>query len=137
MTDVLTPLVVNMFYYCDPDGHTEYVYTKEKLPVDDRTPYLGSFKFKDIDCHNVHIAAGTFYGLPEQPIKSIEIDNVSFSYADDKKSGIPAMMDFLSPMSGKGLVFSYVDEVVINNVNFNGLQDEEIEITDVNNLIRK
>ena len=31
MTDVLTPLVVNMFYYCDPDGHTEYVYSKEKL----------------------------------------------------------------------------------------------------------
>ena len=43
MDDVLTPLVINMFYFCDPDGHTEYVYSKEKLPVDERTPYLGEF----------------------------------------------------------------------------------------------
>ncbi len=137
MTDVLTPLVVNMFYFCDPDGHTEYVYTKEKLPVDDRTPYLGNFKFKDIDCENVHIAAGTFYGLPEQPIKSIEIENVSFAYAAEKKSGVPAMMDFLNPMSGKGLIFSYVDNVSINNVSFKGLADKEIETTDVNQFDRK
>jgi len=68
MQDVLTPLVINMFYFCDPDGHTEYVYSKEKLPVDERTPYLGKFVFKDIDCTDVNVAAGTFYGLPEQPI---------------------------------------------------------------------
>ncbi|MDE5868552.1 MAG: glycoside hydrolase family 28 protein, partial [Anaeroplasmataceae bacterium] len=78
MVDVLTPLVVNMFYFCDPDGHSEYVYSKEKLPVDERTPYLGKFVFKDIDCTNVNVAAGTFYGLPEAPISSITIDHVSF-----------------------------------------------------------
>ena len=136
MTDVLTPLVVNMFYYCDPDGHTEYVYSKEKLPVDDRTPYLGSFTFRDIDCKNVNVAAGTFYGLPEQPIKSIELENVSFAYAKEKTSGIPAMMEFLEPMSGKGLIFSYVDTVSLKNVTFNGLESEEVETVDVNNLNR-
>ena len=136
MTDVLTPLVVNMFYYCDPDGHTEYVYSKEKLPVDDRTPYLGSFKFKDIDCSNVNVAAGTFYGLPEQPIKSIELENVKFAYAKEKVSGIPAMMEFLKPMSGKGLIFSYVDTVNLNNVTFEGLESEEVETIDVREFNR-
>ena len=131
MTDVLTPLVVNMFYYCDPDGHTEYVYSKEKLPVDDRTPYLGSFKFKDIECDDVNVAAGTFYGLPEQPIKSIELENVSFNYADNKKPGIPAMMEFLEPMSGRGLIFSNVETVSINNVNFSGLTNEQFECDNV------
>ena len=134
MTDVLTPLVVNMFYYCDPDGHTEYVYSKEKLPVDDRTPYLGSFTFRDIDCQNVNVAAGTFYGLPEQPIKSIELENVSFGYAKDKVSGIPAMMEFLEPMSGKGLIFSYVDTVSLKNVTFTGLESKEVETVDVNQI---
>lgn len=137
MTDVLTPLVVNMFYYCDPDGHTEYVYSKEKLPVDDRTPYLGKFVFKDIDCYDVNVAAGTFYGLPEQPIESIDINNVKFSYSKNPKSGIPAMMDGLAPMAGKGLIFNYVNNVNINNVSFEGLNDKEIDIFEVGNLTRK
>ena len=134
MTDVLTPLVVNMFYYCDPDGHTEYVYTKEKLPVDDRTPFLGKFVFKDIECKDVNVAAGTFYGLPEQPIESILIENVSFEYSKNPQAGVPAMMDFLDPMKGKGLIFSYVDKVDLKNVNFIGLNDKEVEAVDVREL---
>ena len=131
MDDVLTPLVINMFYFCDPDGHTEYVYSKEKLPVDERTPYLGEFVFKDIDCKNVNVAAGTFYGLPEQPIKSINIENVNFHYSPNPKEGIPAMMDGLNPMKGKGLIFSYVNKVNIKNVVFDGLKDKEFELNDV------
>lgn len=134
MTDVLTPLVINMFYYCDPDGHTEYVYSKEKLPVDDRTPYLGKFVFKDIDCTNVNVAAGTFYGLPEMPIDSIDIENVNFHYSENPVSGVPAMMDGLAPMSGKGLIFSYVNKVNIKNVNFEGLSEEKYEFFDVSQI---
>ena len=137
MTEVLTPLVVNMFYYCDPDGHTEYVYSKEKLPIDDRTPYLGKFTFKDIECSDVNVAAGTFYGLPEQPIESIDIENVSFKYAKNPVSGRPAMMDGLDPMSGKGLIFDYVNNVNIVNVTFEGLKDKEIETFDVASITRK
>ena len=134
MDNVLTPLVINMFYFCDPDGHTEYVYSKEKLPVDDRTPYLGKFVFKDIDCENVNVAAGTFYGLPEQPIDSIDIENVVFNYAENPVAGRPAMMDGLSEMKGKGLIFSYVNKVNIKNVTFNGLKDEKYELNDVNSF---
>ena len=136
MDDVLTPLVINMFYFCDPDGHTEYVYTKEKLPVDERTPYLGRFEFKNIDCKNVNVAAGTFYGLPEQPIKSIHIENVNFHYSANPKEGVPAMMDFLDPMKGKGLIFSYVDSVSVKNVKFDGLKDQEFELNQVNEFIK-
>ena len=137
MDNVLTPLVVNMFYYCDPDGHSEYVWTKEKLPVDDRTPYLGKFVFKDIDCTNVNIAAGTFYGLPEQPIESITIKNVNFGYSTDPVAGIPAMMDFLEPMKGQGLIFNYVNKVELDNVTFNGVSSEEVSLVNVDSFNRK
>ena len=135
MDNVLTPLVINMYYFCDPDGHTEYVYSKEKLPVDDRTPYLGEFKFKDIECENVNVAAGTFYGLPEMPIGSIDIENVTFNYAENPVSGRPAMMDGLGEMSGKGLIFHYVDKVNLKNVKFNGLKDKKYELNEVNSFI--
>ena len=134
MTKVLTPLVINMFYYSDPDGHTEYVYSKEKLPVDDRTPYLGKFVFKDIDCEDVNVAAGTFFGLPEQPINSITIDNVSFKYAKNPVADKPAMMDGLEPMNGRGIILSYVNEVNIKNVTFAGLNNEQYELNQVNSF---
>ncbi len=136
MNEVLTPLVVNMFYYCDPDGHTEYVYSKEKLPVDDRTPYLGKFKFKDIECENVNVAAGTFFGLPEQPIESISLENISFTYSKNPQVGLPAMMDGLEKMSGRGLIFQYVKHVDLKNVIFHDLQNEEVESVAVENFKR-
>ena len=131
MEDVLTPLVMNMYYYCDNDGKTEYVWSKEKHVVDEHTPYLGSFKFKDMVCKNVHVAAGFFYGLPEQPIQSIELENISFTYADQPVEGIPAMMSFLEPMSGEGLQFRYVNEVSLKNVTLDAPKGEPIVLENV------
>jgi polygalacturonase len=117
MDGVLTPLVVNMFYNCDPlDGKTEYVWSKESLPVDERTPYLGRFVFEDIECTNVEVAAGYFYGLPEQPIATIELKNVTFSYKAQRTPGYPAMMCKIDKLEGAGLHFHHVKEVVIQDV---------------------
>ncbi len=131
MKDVLTPLVMNMYYYCDDDGKTEYVYSKKPLPLDNRTPYLGKFMFKDMVCENVHVAAGFFYGLPEQPIESITLENIQFSYAKEPESGIPAMMSFLEPMSGEGLHFRYVNQVIIKNVSLNPLYEKKLILENV------
>lgn len=119
MEDVLTPLVMNMYYFCDDDGKTEYVYSKNKLPLDSRTPYLGSFTFKNMVCKNVHVAAGFFYGLPEQPIESITLENITFDYAKDPTPDVPAMMSFLDMMKGEGLQFRFVNHVKLKNVKVN------------------
>ena len=44
------------------------------------------------------------------------------------------MMDGLPKMKGKGFIFSYVNQVNIKNVNFDGLNDKEYEFTEVNNI---
>lgn len=131
MKGVLTPLVMNMYYYCDDDGKTEYVWSKEALPVDDRTPFLGSFTFKNMVCDDVHVAAGFFYGLPEQPIRSIELENIKFSYALNPEPGIPAMMSFLDPRTKQGLYFNYVNEVKLNNVSIHGQSGEKVHFEHV------
>ncbi len=137
MKDVLTPLVINMFYYCDPDGHSEYVQTKEKLPVTDKTPYIGKFVFKNIDCENVNVAAGTFYGLPEAPIRAIEMENIHFKYAKNPVAGCPAMMDGLEPMSGEGLIFDNVESIKLTNVSFDGLTKQKINKSNVSTYLEK
>lgn len=131
MKGVLTPLVMNMYYYCDDDGKTEYVWSKNVLPIDDRTPYLGRFTFKNMVCDDVHVAAGFFYGLPEQPIKKIELENIQFNYAEIAQPGIPAMMSFEEPRTKQGLYFNFVDEVCIKNVSIKGQQGEAIHLEHV------
>lgn len=134
MDHVLTPLVMNMYYYCDDDGKTEYVWSKESLLVDHRTPYLGSFKFKDIVCENVHAAAGFFYGLVEQPIESIELENVSFTYAKDAEPFLPAMMSYLDPMVKEGLHFRFVNHVSLKDVKIEKTEKEPIILESVKNF---
>ena len=124
---------MNMYYFCDDDGKTKYVWSKEALPVDDRTPFLGKFVFKNMVCEDVHVAAGFFYGLPEQPIKSIELENIQFSYAKNPEAGIPAMMSFEEPRTKQGLYFNYVDDVRINNVSIQGAEGETITLNHVKN----
>lgn len=136
MNKVLTPLVINMFYYCDPDGKSEYVWSKEKLPVDERTPYLGKFVFKNMECTNVNVAAGTFYGLPEMPIESVELENINFTYDPEAKEGIPAMMTGLDPMKNRGLIFHNVKSVSMKNVSLPDFVKDDIECENVSKFIK-
>ena len=70
MEHVGTPFVVNSLYFCDPDGHDEWVQTLKKLPVDDGTPRIGEMVFRRIEADGC-ACAGYFLGLPEQPVESL------------------------------------------------------------------
>nr|MBQ8244740.1 glycoside hydrolase family 28 protein [Oscillospiraceae bacterium] len=128
MDNVMAPLVMNMYYFCDPDGHEEIVWSKEPHPVDDTTPYLGKFLFRDMDCTDCEWAAGYFYGLTEQPIGSVTIENVSFTFKEEALSGYPAMMDFIDQECKRGLYFNRVKQVHLKNVTMSG-QDGDRLIT--------
>jgi polygalacturonase len=120
MDEVPTPLVMNMFYFCDPDGKTEYVWSKEKYPVDEWTPKLGRFLFRNITCTNAEIAAGAFYGLPEQPIEDIVLENVSVDFKDSPEKGVPALMSFAEKMSKEGMVAVNVKHIKLDDVVIQG-----------------
>ncbi len=126
MDHVMTPVVINGFYFCDSDGHSEYVQTQEALPVDERTPELGNFVFKNIDATNCHVAASYLYGLPEKKIKSVRFENVNISFAEDKKEGVPAMMDGVDPMTGCGLFAKNVEDLILENVNITGQTGDKV-----------
>ena len=136
MDNVMAPLVMNMYYFCDPDGHDEIVWSKEAHPVDDTTPYLGAFRFRDMECTDCEWAAGYFYGLVERPIGSVTIENVHFTFKPDAQPGRPAMMDYIDQECKRGLYFNYVDKVVLKNVTMTGQDGDRLttihvgEVTD-------
>lgn len=135
MERVLAPLVINKFYFCDPDGHSEYVKTKEKLPVDDRTPYIGKLIFEDIESNNSEMTAGFFYGLPEQPIEELVFKNCDFTMARDAKHGYPAMMDDIPMYCKAGLIFNHVKSVTMDNVTLDGVVGEKVTLNDVGKVV--
>lgn len=134
MNDVLTPFVMNMFYFCDPDGKTEYVWSKEALPVDEWTPRLGRFRFDNIICNNCEVSAGYFRGLPEQPIDSIHMKNIYVHFKEVAEKGYPAMMSFIDPMSKQGIFAEYVNELILDHVKIEGNLGDVITTDHVNEV---
>ena len=134
MQDVITPFVINMYYFCDPDGKTEYVWAREGYSVDDGTPYLGKFSFRDIECNGCECMAGYFDGLTEQPIKEIALENVAFSFKADAKPALPAMLTGVREYCKEGLYADNVENLVLKNVTFKGVEGEKIIKKNIKNI---
>ena len=135
MDNVKAPLVMNMYYFCDPDGHEKIVWDKEPHPVDNTTPYLGSFTFRDMTCNDCEWAAGYFYGLTEQPIGSVTVENVSFTFKEDAAPGRPAMMDYIDDECKRGLYFNGVRKVHLKNVTMDGQAGDRLITVNVDEVI--
>ena len=126
MERVSAPLVVNEMYFCDPDGHTPYVQSRDPLPVDERTPRVGSIAFSRVTADECGACAGYLLGLPEQKIERVTLSDVRFAFAPDAKPMQPAMADGVEPCSRLGLIAHNVHELRLNNVVFDGQQGEPV-----------
>ena len=140
MESVLTPIVINMWYNCcDPDRYTEYVWSREHLPVDDRTPHLGDFRFTNMDCVNSQVAACYIDGLPEMPIDSVTFENIRVTFDPEAKEGVPAMQNFAKKRCRLGFYLDNVKKIRLNHVMIqNAIGDpvvtdhcDDLEITDM------
>lgn len=127
MEGVLTPVAINMWYNCcDPDRFSEYVWSREHLPVDERTPHLGNFTFRRLTCTDVEVAACYIDGLPEMPIDEVNFQDVSFTYAKDARPGKPIMKNYAQEECRLGLYLDNVRRISIKNVTLEGQAGEQI-----------
>ncbi|MEF2649007.1 glycoside hydrolase family 28 protein [Collinsella tanakaei] len=136
MDSVLTPFVVNSFYFCDPDGKSEYVQCRDALPMDDRTPKVASLVFKDIEVNNCHAAAAYVTGLPESRIDMLELHNVHVDFAEDAQPSVPAMACGVDEMCRAGFIAEHVGTLLLDHVNIEGVDGDELVLDDVNKVER-
>lgn len=121
MDGVMTPVAINMWYNCcDPDRYSEYVWSREHLPVDDRTPHLGKFTFRRLECTDVQVAACYIDGLPEMPIDEVVFADVKFTYAENAKPGTPIMKNFAKEECKLGMYLDNVRRIKTRNVTVEG-----------------
>lgn len=127
MEGVITPFVINMWYNCcDPDRYSDYVKCRSPLPIDDRTPHLGSFAFQNITCTGAQAAACYIDGLPEAPIDRVTFSHVRISFAQNAQPFIPAMQNDAVPACRLGLYCNNVRHVVIDQVWVCGTQGDAL-----------
>lgn len=136
MDHVMTPLVVNCFYFCDPDGRTEYVQSRESYPVDERTPSIKKMDFEKMECTNCHVAAAFFDGLPEEKIEEIHMEDILFTYAENPKSGVPAMSNGVEECTKRGIFASNVKRLILKNVSVTGQDGDAVELHGVDRIER-
>lgn len=93
MDRVRTGLTANAFYFCDPDGHHDWVQDRAAAEVNETTPKLSDIRIRDVQIENVSVAVGAFLGLPEAPVVGIRIENLRCSFAPDAVAEVPLMAD--------------------------------------------
>lgn len=103
MDSVLCPIVITSYYYCGPKGTEEYVWTKAKLPLDQRTPRIENILFDNIIAVNIRSCAAFIYGLPEAPIEQLTIKNSILSLNPDSKPSEPEMIADAPKLSQAGI----------------------------------
>lgn len=135
MDHVMTPFTANAFYFCDPDGRTEFVQSRGMYPVDDTTPEMRYFLFENIHATNCHVAAAFFEGLPEQKIEKIEMRNCSISFAEEAKSDVPIMSEGVAACSKKGIYARNVKTLILENVKVEGNVGETEELMNVEETV--
>ena len=134
MDGVLAPFVINMFYFCDPDGRSDYVQTHEALPVDEMTPTLGTLEMENITATDAQYAGCWFSGLPEHPIEGVKMHNVKISFAPDAKAGQAAMMCGADASRKVGVHAENVHKIELHNVAITGYEGERLQLTNVDSF---
>ncbi|WAC47529.1 glycoside hydrolase family 28 protein [Asticcacaulis sp. SL142] len=131
MKNVGTAFVINSFYWCDPDGKTDYVGNRNPFPVDERTPSIGNITLTRIYCDQTRHAAAYLLGLPEQPIDGIRIDDFRVSFSETADAGFPDMAASIPAVARKGLYICNARNVRLEHLDLKGYLGSEIELENV------
>ena len=125
MDAVRVPLVVNALYFCDPDGHSAWVQSREKKPVDATTPRIGEITFRDVTAEGAS-CAGYILGLPERPVESVRLERVRIDCAPDAPPIRPAMADGVPELTRTGLVVLFTAGLTLEDVSVTGALGEAV-----------
>lgn len=133
MKDVHMPFTVNMFYFCDPDGHTDYVQSQDPAPVDDRTPKIGMIRAENIVSTGADACVLAVCGLPEMPVGHLLFRHVTaeFKPAAERKPRQTLMMDNFPDMTGIPVYAKNVSCLELEDFHVKGGDRTEPELVNV------
>ena len=135
MEKVKNPFTVNCFYFCDPDGKTGYVQSRDFLPADERTPEIGTLTFHRITAKDCSVSAMYVEGLPEKKIGRISLEDIRISFTQGEcNAEVPIMSSGTEPCSKKGITMKNVHILRMKNVTVEGMNGEAMDLAAVDEV---
>lgn len=131
MEGVKAPLVINCLYFCDPDGHAQWVQSREPRPVDDTTPTVGEIRFERVSATDCQGCVAYVLGLPERPVERVLLRDCAFEFAEDAAPMTPAMAEGVEPCVKRGVVAMFARKVELEDVRLHGVQGQSVEAVGV------
>lgn len=121
MYGVGTPIVVNSFYWCDPDGRSPEVGDRGLRPLDEGTPSVRELSVIGVHSSATRHCAAYLLGLPENPINGVRLEDFEVSFASDPEPGYPDMAAGIEAVSCAGLMAWNVRGLVVNGLVLEGV----------------
>lgn len=128
MDEVSCPFVMNLYYFCGPDGHSPYVQSRIAQKLDGSTPQIRRIRFSGITAKNCRSAAGFVYGLAERPIEDIGFENVLITMGKGFAPELPAMLDDCAPAAQAGFFAGFARGLTFSRVEICGAQGPAFHI---------
>ena len=127
MEGVKMPMVINCMYFCDPDGHSAWVQSREPHPVDETTPTIGTVVFERVRASGCRACAAYILGLPERPVERVVLRDSSFLFEKDAAPQVPAMAENVPAVHNRGVIAQFVKNLQVENVVMENIEGEEIQ----------
>ena len=134
MDGVKMPLVVNSFYFCDADGKSDRVQSREKQPADDTTPEIGTVCFERVEATGCKACVAYAMGLPEKPMEELILRDCVFDFDPSAEPLVPAMALNVETCCRRGIIAKYLRKLTVKNVRMSGIEGEPFDLTDVEEL---
>lgn len=122
MDGVGTALAANAFYFCDADGKSATVQSRDPVEVDETTPRISDITVENVTLTGVRHAVAAFLGLPEAPLTGIRLSGVRIGYDATATPGETLMACHLPPVRHGGILHRFA-EVVVDEPLSHYLQD--------------
>lgn len=135
MHNVLVPFVINMRYFCGPDGIAKCVSDTAPYPVTKATPSVKNVSLIDFEATDINAAALFISGLSEAPIENVTLRNVNLAIAENAVPGIPDAA-FDAPFTWKaGLILKFAKNLTMDNVKVSGVAGLTNLFSDCDNVM--
>jgi len=127
MQDITHVFAINMYYNCDPDGHSEYVKAKNITTCDAYTPTIKDIEICNVRATNIKGCGIFIYGLSENKVNHIEIKDSIFTFNITNNVEQPEMLDDFDTIDNLGIYINNIENMRIENTTFNGEYNQVIK----------
>ncbi|NOV01717.1 glycoside hydrolase family 28 protein [Paenibacillus planticolens] len=136
MEDVFCPLTINSFYRHGVDESNPLISSPDAVAVTESTPVIEHVRIHQVTAKRCRASAGFIYGLPEMPIRDVQLSHVHIEMTTDpgEQGDEPDMVREKLIMAGDGMLCKHVEGMELHHVRIETRQGPALRLEDVRDI---